>query len=311
MKRLFRRKRKNPNSQEIGLRIANIFGRYFLKTDHLHYGFWPEGLPVALENLPKAQDLYTEFLRARIPEGVRSILDVGCGTGHNAEVLLAAGYEVDCVSPSPYLSSVTRSKLLDRGTLFECIFEDLPAGKKYDCLLFSESFQYIDLDTVFSKMPEFLNPGGCVIISDFFRIPGKGSSAMGGGHRLSRFRDKLAASGFTLEYEQDITDNTAPNLQLVDEALQQVAVPIRDLVLDELSTHHRWAWLPGRWIGRLLFRRKLEKLDYKYFSGSRNAENFKEHKRYCCFVLRQEKAAREPGLAAERPGRMNWKAAAL
>ena len=130
MKRLFRRKRKNPNSQEIGLRIANIFGRYFLKTDHLHYGFWPEGLPVALENLPKAQDLYTEFLRARIPEGVRSILDVGCGTGHNAEVLLAAGYEVDCVSPSPYLSSVTRSKLLDRGTLFECIFEDLPAGKK-------------------------------------------------------------------------------------------------------------------------------------------------------------------------------------
>ena len=67
MKRLFRRKRKNPNSQEIGLRIANIFGRYFLKTDHLHYGFWPEGLPVALENLPKAQDLYTEFLRARIP----------------------------------------------------------------------------------------------------------------------------------------------------------------------------------------------------------------------------------------------------
>ena len=104
MKRLFRRKRKNPNSQEIGLRIANIFGRYFLKTDHLHYGFWPEGLPVALENLPKAQDLYTEFLRARIPEGVRSILDVGCGTGHNAEVLLAAGYEVDCVSPSARIS---------------------------------------------------------------------------------------------------------------------------------------------------------------------------------------------------------------
>lgn len=97
----------------------------------------------------------------------------------------------------------------------------------------------------------------------------------------------------------------------MDEALQQVAVPIRDLVLDELSTHHRWAWLRDAGSARLFFRRKLEKLDYKYFSGSRNAENFKEHKRYCCFVLRQEKAAREPGLAAERPGRMNWKAAAL
>lgn len=286
MKRFFRRKRKNPNSQEIGLRIANIFGRYFLKTDHLHYGFWPEDLPVSLENLPTAQNLYTEFLCARIPEGVKSILDIGCGTGHNAEVLLAAGYQVDCVSPSPYLSSVTKSKILDRGTLFESTFEDLAIEKKYDCLLFSESFQYIDLDTAFAKMPNFLNADGCVVISDFFRIPGKGSSAMGGGHRLSRFRDKLALSDFTVEYEQDITDHTAPNLQLVDEALRQVAIPIREILLDELSTHHPLTWRTVRWFARLFFRRKLEKLDYKYFSGSRNAENFKEHKRYCCFVLR-------------------------
>ena len=174
-------KRKNPNSQELGLRIANIFGRYLLKTDHLHYGFWPDNLPVSLANLPKAQELYAEFLRDNIPEGVSSILDVGCGTGHNAELLLASGYQVDCVSPSPYLSSITRGKLQGRGKLYECTFEELPPGRKYDCLLFSESFQYIDLDTVFLRMPEFLNPGGCVIISDFFRIPGEGSSAMGAG----------------------------------------------------------------------------------------------------------------------------------
>lgn len=29
------KKRRNPNSQELGLRIANIFGRYLLKSDHL------------------------------------------------------------------------------------------------------------------------------------------------------------------------------------------------------------------------------------------------------------------------------------
>ena len=144
-------KRKNPNSQELGLRIANIFGRYLFKTDHLHYGFWPDNLPVSLANLPKAQELYAEFLRDNIPEGVSSILDVGCGPGHNAELLLASGYQVDCVSPSPYLSSITRGKLQGRGKLYECTFEELPPGRKYDCLLFSESFQYIDLDTVFLR----------------------------------------------------------------------------------------------------------------------------------------------------------------
>ena len=253
------KRRRNPNSQELGLRIANIFGRYFLKTEHLHYGFWPENLPITLDNLPKAQDLYAEFLRSHIPDGVSSILDVGCGTGHNAEYLLAGGYQVDCVSPSPYLSAVSIiAKPNDR------------VGRK--------------------RMPEFLNPGGYVIISDFFRIPGEGSSAMGGGHRLSRFREKLAESSFRLLKEEDITGNTAPNLQLVDEALQQVAVPIRDLVVDELSRSWRWLWLPGKWIGRLFWRRKLDKLHYKYFSGSRNAQNFMEHKRYCLFILRREPA---------------------
>ena len=66
------KRRRKPNSQEIGLRIANIFGRYFLKTEHLHYGYWPEELPVTLENLPKAQELYAEYLRGSIPEGVSS-----------------------------------------------------------------------------------------------------------------------------------------------------------------------------------------------------------------------------------------------
>ena len=41
-----------------------------------------------------------------------------------------------------------------------------------------------------------------------------------------------------------------------------------------------------RWLAKLFFRKKLEKLEYKYFSGARNPENFKEHKRYMFFLLR-------------------------
>ena len=201
-------KKSNPSSQAIGLRIANICGRYLLHTDHLHYGFWPEDLPVSLENLPRAQDLYSQFLCDHLPEGVTTILDVGCGTGHNAELLLERGYQVDCVSPSPYLSEVTESKLKGRGHLYNCIFEELPEGKKYDMLLFSESFQYIQLDGIFERFKKYLNPGGAVMIADFFRIESNSGrkSAMGGGHRLSRFRERLAEAGEFRQIEEiDIT----------------------------------------------------------------------------------------------------------
>lgn len=280
-----RKKRNNPNSQELGLRIAHIFGRYLLHTDHLHYGYWPEDLPVCLENLPRAQDLYSQFLCDHIPADCKTILDVGSGTGHNAELLLARGFEVDCVSPSPYLSDQIAAKIEGRGTLYRCIFEDLPPGKRYDCVIFSESFQYIDLDTIFATLDGFLNPGGHVVISDFFRIPGEGTSAMGGGHRLNRFREKLEKSRFRVNFEADITERTAPNLTLVNNALDQLAIPLRDMVIDELDTHHRLLFRPARWFAKLFFRKKLDKLEYKYFSGSRNAENFKQHKRYMFFQL--------------------------
>lgn len=282
-------KRKNPTSQDIGLRIANICARYLLNSDHLHYGFWPADLPVVLENLPKAQDLYSQFLCEHLPKDVKTILDVGCGTGHNAELLLERGYQVDCVSPSSYLSEIAKTKLNGRGHLYECTFEELPVGKKYDMLLFSESFQYIQLDGIFERFKQYLKPGGAIMIADFFRIESDSEqkSAMGGGHRLKRFREKLAqASDFKKIEEIDITENTAPNLKLVNDALQQVATPIRDLILEELSTNYKLSYNITRWFLKLFFRKKLQKLEYKYFSGARNPDNFKEHKCYMFFLLR-------------------------
>lgn len=275
----------NLDSQDIGLRIASLVGKYLFKTEHLHYGFWTKDLPVELNNLSKAQQQYTEFLKKHIPDGTKTILDVGCGTGHNASILLDSGYNVDCVSPSDMLSGSTKESLAGRGTLYESTFESLDIDKKYDCILFSESFQYINLDSAFQNMQRYLNKGGHVVIADFFRIPAEGTSPMGGGHRLIRFEDALAKSSFKVLYQQDITEETAPNLQLVNEVLQQVALPSRELVLRAFEANHPFWNKIVLFFAKLFCGKRLKKLDYKYFSGERNAENFKKFKRYMLFVL--------------------------
>ena len=66
--------------KEVGLDIGLAISKHFKKTDNLHYGYWPQGLPVDRAFVFEAQENYANFLLNNIPEGVISILDVGCGS---------------------------------------------------------------------------------------------------------------------------------------------------------------------------------------------------------------------------------------
>jgi SAM-dependent methyltransferase len=112
-------------SREFGLAIGLILGRFFVKMEDLHYGYWTDDLPIEMSNLEKAQAQYSDFLMSHIPEGMKSILDVGCGAGNTARKLLDRGYQVDCVSPNSILTSVAQEALGSRTTFFKCRFEDL------------------------------------------------------------------------------------------------------------------------------------------------------------------------------------------
>ena len=134
-------------SRELGLLLA----QQLLDVEDLHYGLWDADLELNLGNITRAQQRYTDLLLAQIevclpdPAG-RRILDVGCGTGHILQQLLARGYQVDAVNPSPWLNTLVRERLAclqDPATiLYETTFESLPleqCRKHYDLLLFSES----------------------------------------------------------------------------------------------------------------------------------------------------------------------------
>lgn len=267
---------KKTISREIGLEIGSICGEHFLNVEHLHYGYWTDGLEVNLSNLPAAQNNYTDFLLSNIPEGVRSILDVGCGTGHTARRLTDAGYTVDCVSPSSFLAQKARALLNGRSKIFECTFEQLETDKRYDLVLFSESFQYIDPGTALKKTISLLNPNGRLLICDIFKIDGGTKSPMAGGHDLAQFFATMSAYPFKTVRDIDITDQTAPSRDIENRICKEVMEPVSNLLFQLLDSRYPLLSKFVHW----KYKKKIAKMRHKYFDGNRSAETFRKFKTY-------------------------------
>ncbi len=272
------------DSKEVGLVAGLNLFHFFLGTRDLHYGLWGDGLEVNIRNLPEAQKRYTEFLVGHIPDGVERILDVGCGAGGVAAALRARGYRVEGVSPSPLLTEAARQNVGDDFKIHEGRFEDIAfaADDKFDLVLFSESFQYITLDRALDDARARLEPGGHVLICDFFKTDVPGKSIIGGGHKLDRFRAVLDASPFAVLEDIDITRETAPNLDIVEQMGRELMLPTGRLIGYFLDRNYPWLARLLRW----KYRKKLARIERKYFSGERNGANFARHKNYRLLLLR-------------------------
>ncbi len=272
---------KKQISREAGLEIASIFGRELFGVEDLHYGYWTDDLDVSLDNLKKAQENYTRFLISNIPPEVETILDVGCGTGKIAKLISEAGVHVDCVSPSEKFAEVTRDRLGNGNTVFECYYENLDTEKKFDMILFSESFQYINVSSALEKSISLLNKNGYILICDVFKNPGMKNNGFGkcpisGGHSWSKFESAVKEKPLELLKEINITEQTAGNIDLEDKMYRQIAKPIVDIVSGVMQSRHSLVTKLLRW----KFRKKIDKIEDKYFSGRRNSRAFRHFKTY-------------------------------
>ena len=270
-------------SSEFGLAMGYIFGHYFLDMEDLHYGYWPLDLPPRPQQLAAAQSRYTDFLMEHIPEGVRTVLDVGAGAGNTARKLLDRGYQVDCVSPNGVLTGVARSVLNGRATIFETRFQDLATDRRYDLILFSESLLFIPLDQAFARALSLLTPGGHVLITDIFRVPAEGTSPIGGGHELPRFRETIARFPLEPLADIDMTDGIAPTFDLLDSAYREAIEPGYRLILARLTARHPWAMRFVKW----KFKKQMRRYEDKHFSGRRHGASFKKYKSYRLLLYRQ------------------------
>lgn len=277
------KKDRKTVSREIGLEIAAICGKHFLKLEHLHYGYWTRDLEKDLANLHIAQENYVNFLISHIPGEVKSILDVGCGSGHMAKKLVDAGYKVDCVSPSPLLAREAGDLLGNGSHIFECYYEQLKTENRYDLVLFSESFQYIDPEEAIKKTLGLLNSDGYVLICDLFKTDAQGKSPLSGGHPLTRFYDTVSGYPLRLVKDLDITKETAPTIDIEDHIFKKVVRPVANLVEQLLDSRHPFIYKFLKW----KYKKRIDKTYAKYFSGQRTGENFKKFKSYRLLLYKE------------------------
>jgi len=263
-------------SNIIGLDIGLALGRFFLDTEDLHFGYWPEGEKPTSRNFALAQENHSRLIIDKIPGDAKRILDVGSGSGNLALKLLDAGYGVDCVIPSDYLAAAVQEKLDGRGKTHICKFEDLSSPERYDVIIFSESFQYVNMAASLEKVEKMLRLGGHLLICDFFKLDVPFKSIMGGGHRWVAFKETIKKAKLELISDDDITDGTAPTVDFLNQFCQEVLKPVGEMTGDYLLSNY-----PK--ITRILmwkFKGRLDKINKRYLSGDVNGESFKKFKTY-------------------------------
>tara|TARA_B100001123_G_scaffold84485_1_gene96756 strand:- start:1781 stop:2611 length:831 start_codon:yes stop_codon:yes gene_type:complete len=271
------------NSKVIGLDAGLLIGKFFMDTEELHYGYWPNDRAATALNFSEAQDRHSQLIIDNIPEGIKKILDVGSGSGSLAKKMVSLGYQVDCVIPSEFLAEKVQQKLDASSKIHITKFEDLDISNNYDLILFSESFQYVHLIKSIDKILSILDKNGYLLICDVFHKNVSGVSPMRGGHRLDLFENEIEKTDLIKKTDIDITLETAPTWDFLNQFLNEVAIPISDMSHSYMKYKYPKLIKFIKW----KYRNRLEKIRKVWLSNELTGENFAKFKSYRLFLYKK------------------------
>ena len=271
------------DSKVVGLDAGLLIGKFFLNTEELHYGYWPDDKTATAQNFAGAQARHSQLIIDHIPDGVKRILDVGSGSGSLAQKLINLGYKVDCVVPSEFLAKKIKDKLGKNSIIHVCKFEDLEESQSYDLILFSESFQYVLMEQSINKIVSMLPKNGHLLICDVFHKNVTGVSPMRGGHRWDLFENQISKSSLKQITNLDITVETAPTYDFLNQLLKEVVIPISDISGNYLNSNYPKLSKILKW----KYRKKLDKIEKVWYSGELTGENFIKFKSYRLLIYKK------------------------
>lgn len=186
-----------------------------LKSDHLHFGLWSEGV----ETIEEAQQKLTDRIFGLLPQPPTRILDVGCGLGQTAFEIANKGYEVIAIAPSEKLISYASSKYkADNLLFFVADYINLPTQMpflSFDVLLFQESLQYLSpLELVFEKARKLLKDTGIIVLCDeiCYESDIKPKTAV---HLKTDLIIAIAEKGFKTTHSEKLGEGVSPTCDYI------------------------------------------------------------------------------------------------
>ncbi|MDX1699792.1 MAG: class I SAM-dependent methyltransferase [Melioribacteraceae bacterium] len=251
-----------------------------LDLERLNYGMWLEEDEPSLENLKRAQIRYEDYLIENIPKNVESILDVGCGTGIFTKRLLELGYKAEGLSPD-----INQKKVFTENVdapFHHMAFQDLNVEDKFDCLIMSESAQYITMNELFENSLKALKKDGYLMICDYFVIANSSGKMGRSGHKYDDFMEKIKSYRFEIITDTDITNSALKTLDLAKFTVNKVFKAV-DIFTERFRNKHPYVTKVSLW----LFRKKIAKMNKQI--QLLDSEEFKKNKSYRFIILKNQK----------------------
>ena len=186
----------------------------------LHYGLFERGdEPIAV-----AQRRSTDLLLSRLPQPPATLLEVGIGLGDTLAELTRLGYDATGITPDGKQIAVARERHGDAIRIVHTGLETFASATPFDVVIFQESSQYIDSQTLWRRMQELAKHR--VIVLDEFSV-GEGGTL----HSLARFLEEAARQGFQVVEELDLTSKAAPTIDYFSARLPRY----RSRLIDDLG----------------------------------------------------------------------------